>query len=322
MLQRFANVKRSKLGCTVLVLSALAILGGCGKGDEKKAATQVAAKVNSEEISVHQINGLLERAERVSPEDAPKLRRQILDKLIDQQLAVQQALEKRLDRTPRVMAAIESARMEIIARAYLEQVAEATPKATAAEVSAFYAEHPQLFAQRRIYNVQEIGLPGDEASLAEVKNLVEQGKSISDIAAALKAKGIRFSADAGVRAAEQLPLDMLPRYHAMKDGQTQILESPRRIVVSHLVASQSQPIDEAAAVPRVQAFLANQRAGEAVVKDIKQLREKAQIEMLGEFAQSTPVATNAPVEVVPPVKPASPAALDDAAVKQGVAGLK
>lgn len=302
----------------------LAVLGGCGKGDEKKAATQVAAKVNSDEISVHQINALLERAERVPAEDAPKLRRQLLDKLIEQQLAVQQALDRRLDRSPKVMAAIEAARNEIIARAYLEQVAQAVAKPSAEEAKAFYANNPALFAERRIYSMQEIVMQPDGGALPEVKKLVEQGKSMAEIAAALKAKGIRFTADIGVRAAEQVPLDLLPRYHAMKDGQTQVFETPRRIIVTRLLASQQQPIDEASAVPRVQAFLANQRAATAVAKDIKELREKGKIELLGEFAQNaTPVAAAKPDAPAPaPVAAAGQAPLDENAVKKGVAGLK
>jgi len=38
---------------------AVAVAAGCGKTDDKKAASQVAAKVNSDEITVYQINGIL-----------------------------------------------------------------------------------------------------------------------------------------------------------------------------------------------------------------------------------------------------------------------
>jgi len=73
--------------CLVPLIFALAIAAGCGKSDDKKAATQVAAKVNSDEITVHQINNVLARAPNVTPEVAQRAKREILDKLIDQQSA-------------------------------------------------------------------------------------------------------------------------------------------------------------------------------------------------------------------------------------------
>lgn len=83
---------------SILALSLAIGLAGCGSKDDKKPASQVAAKVNAEEISVHQINFVLSRsgAGNVTPEQAPKVRREVLEKLVDQQLAVEQAIEKSL----------------------------------------------------------------------------------------------------------------------------------------------------------------------------------------------------------------------------------
>ena len=85
----------AKLRFSVVIALAIGtvLATGCGKSDEKKAATQVAAKVNGDEISVHQINNVLTRATGITADNAPQAKREILDKLIDQQLAVQQAEE-------------------------------------------------------------------------------------------------------------------------------------------------------------------------------------------------------------------------------------
>src|SRR5919201_4014082 len=100
----------------IVVLLALGVAGGCGKQPESKKATQVAAKVNADEITVHQVNRVLARSQNLAPELAEQAKREILDKLIDQTLARQQALKKKLDRSPGVMQAVEAARSEILAR--------------------------------------------------------------------------------------------------------------------------------------------------------------------------------------------------------------
>ena len=111
-------IQRSAIQISALALVVL--LAACGGDDKKKPASQVAAKVNREEISVHQINAVLSRAGRLSPEQTEKASRDVLEKLIDQELAVQKAIEKKVDRDPNVMQMIEAGRRQILAQAYLE----------------------------------------------------------------------------------------------------------------------------------------------------------------------------------------------------------
>jgi EpsD family peptidyl-prolyl cis-trans isomerase len=53
-----------------------------------------------------------------TPEQVKALSREVLEKLIDQQLAIDQATEKKLDRSPAVVADIEASRRDILARAH------------------------------------------------------------------------------------------------------------------------------------------------------------------------------------------------------------
>lgn len=310
-----------------LLATAIAIalpLAGCGDKGENKAATQVAAKVNGAEISVHQINTLLSKAQGVTNENAPRARKEILDRLVDQQLAVEQAIAKKLDRNPDILLNIEAAKRDILARAYLEQIAAAQPKATDEEVRKYYDEHPDLFAKRRIYNIQEIGIPKtNNVPAEEIKQFVSSGKSMDEIAGFLKSRNIPARGNSGVRPAEQLPIEMLPKLAQMKDGQTALIESPQQLFIMRIAASQSQPVDEAAAKPRIQQFLQNQRNSKVVGEEMKKLKEAAKIEFVGEFANlPTTPAAEAPKAEAP--KAEAPKAEDSkaSALEKGVAGLK
>lgn len=297
---------------TVILLSA------CGDKDGKKATTQSAARVNGTEITVHQVNQVLSRVQGITEETAPQARQEVLNRLIDQQLAVEQALERKLDRQPEVMVALEAARRDVLARAYLDQVVAAQSKPTPEEGKKYYDDHPELFAQRRVYNLQEMTIEKSEDLMPALREKLASAKSFDDLAKWLKEKGVKFAAKGGVRPAEQIPLELLAVLHPMKDGQATVVSGPQGIAVIRIAGAQTAPVDEATALPRIQQFLANQHGKEVVDKEIKQLRDKAKIEYLGSFAPSGETkAAPAPAKL-----PEAASKTGEAAVGRAVGALK
>lgn len=313
-----------------LLLLLPLVLVACGKDTEKeKPATQIAAKVNAGEISVHQINYVLSRTNMgaQTSEMAPKIRRGILDRLIDQELAVEQALENKLDRSPEVLMAIDNARREILARAYIEKITAGLPKPTTDETKKYYAEHPQLFAERRIYNIQEIIVPAAAGLADQLRALLNDGKSMEVIAGWLKDKDIKFAAGAATRPAEQIPLELLPKIHPLQVGQGLLVESPQSITIMRLAAAQSAPVSEDAALPRIQQFLGNQRATEAAKEELKVLKAKAKITYMGEFSEIEKGTESMPPQAASVSTDESldtdkPRSAIDTVVEKGVAGLR
>lgn len=301
-------------------LSATLIVGlaGCDS-TEKTPVSQLAASVNETEISVHQINFILGRSNAaLTAEQAPAARREVLDKLIDQQLAIEQALDKKLDRTPEVLMALEAGRREILARAYVDQIIAGQTRPSPAEAREYIADHPQLFAQRRIFTIHEIVLPASNKVTPELRDMLNNGKSMNEIASWLQSKDIKFAGNSATRAAEQIPLDLLPKIQALTDGQGLVLENDKTVTVMRLAASQPAPVPEATALPRVQQFLGNQRFSEAVRNEFRQLKAKAQISYQGEFAKEASVA-------MPPPQPKPTVAATESltpSIERGVAGLK
>jgi EpsD family peptidyl-prolyl cis-trans isomerase len=266
------------------LLTLCTILGGCGGGKDKEAATQVAAKVNTTEITVFQVNNVLAKAPNVTPAGAPRIKREILNNLIDQQLARQQAVENKLDRSPEVMQTLEAAKTEILARAYLARIVAAQPKPMPAEIKSYYDQHPALFAQRRVYSIEEISLPTQPGLAASLLEETAKARSLQDVAAWLKSQNIQFTANSGVRAAEQLPFEYLEKIQAMKDGESQVFELRGGIQVIRVVASKPIPVNEVNATPKIQQFLFTQQSNEAIIKEMKLIRGRAKIEYVGEFS--------------------------------------
>jgi len=302
----------------VYLLAGAAVLAACGKDDDKKAASQVAATVNSQEITVHQVNNVLARNPSITPEAAPRAKREIVERLIDQELARQQALEKKLDRSPGVVQAIEAAKTEILARAYLQEVAAAQAKPTPEEVKKYYAEHPELFSQRRLYVLEEFAVPAKEGIAAALRERAAKAKSMQEIGDWLKSRELQFAVNRGGRAAEQIPLEMLPRLQKMKEGEIQVIETADRVNVIRVAAVKTVPVDEATAAPRIQQFLFSRRSNEVIAEEMKRLKEHAKIEYVGEFSAATPAAAKPAAAAAAPKEAASPAA----SIEKGVRGLQ
>jgi EpsD family peptidyl-prolyl cis-trans isomerase len=312
-------------GRTVLVaaVAAAVLLTACSKKDDKdKPASQTAAKVNKEEITVHQINFVLQQQRGLAPEQAASASKQVLERLIDQELALQKAQDQKIDRDPRVVQQIEAARRDIISRAYFEKIASGAPKASPAEIKAYYDAHPALFKERRVYNLQELSIQATLAQVPDLQAKLAAAKDVTEFVNYLKSNDFKFGANQAVRTAEQLPLTSVDKFAQMKDGQAIFTPVPTGAQVVVLAGSRSQPVDEAHATPAIEQFLLNERKRKIVEDDLHALRAAGKVEYVGDYAKGgakdvtppAPAASEAPP--LTSIAPAMPAASIPSAAPQ------
>jgi len=305
----------------IAVASIAVLLAGCGDGKKSEKASQTAAKVNKEEITVHQINFVLQRQQGLKPEQAEAASKQVLERLIDQEVAVQKAQDLKLDRDPRVVQQIEAAKREIISRAYIDRVGEAVSKPTAEEIAKYYNDNPALFSDRRIYSLQEINVEAKPEQVPAIRASLEKVKNAGEFVEFLKAGDYRFNGNQAVRAAEQLPLAALGAIAKMKDGDSVASPTQAGLQVLFLAGSRGQPVNEVQAKPAIEQFLTNQRKGELVQKDVKALRDAAKIEYIGKFAESTSasvVAPDASAKIAAPASASASSGMDADTIAKGM----
>lgn len=288
------------------VVLSLAVLAGCSGGDEskkEKTASQTAAKVNKEEITVHQINYVLQQQRALSPEAAASASQQVLERLIDQEVALQKAQEQKIDRDPRVVQQIEASRREIIARAYVEKIGSGAPKPTPAEIKAYYDSRPALFSERKVYSFQELSIEATPDKADVLREQLKAAKDINEFIAYLKANDYKFGGTQTNRAAEQLPLARLDDFAKMKEGQATFAVVPKGVQITILAATRTQPVDEARAQNAIEQFLLNERKRKVVEDDLKALRAAAKIEYVGDYANGPPKPLEDTLGVTPTQSP-------------------
>jgi EpsD family peptidyl-prolyl cis-trans isomerase len=262
----------------------LGLLAGCGgeAGKEaQNAAGKLAAKVNGTEITMQQLGS----SRSVSPLQA-------LDKVIDRELLVQQALGAKLDRDPRVAQALEESRRQVLAQAWLEHAAKAKAQPSAEEVRAFYEENPALFAQRRIYKTRELTVHGEaslrDPLLSQVRAELASARDLEEVAGWLKWRNLKVSAvTSTTQAAEHLPLGYLPQLARMKEGEMAVFPAGPNAAfgatVVQLVHVQEAPLAEREAGPMIEQFLSGRKRLELAAAEVKRLRGAASIEYVGDF---------------------------------------
>ena len=312
---------------SLAVIAVALVVGGCGRGGDGKGG-QVAAKVNGDEITVHQVNQALSRAGNIPEPQQKQAQNQVLERLVDQQILVHQAIEKKLDRDPRIVAAIEASKRQILAQAYLEQVMAGAPKSSADQVKAFYGEHPELFQERRVYRFREIAVastpdlqPKLRAELEQLDKDPAKDKIMPQLVTWLQAQQIKYQTNVSTQAAEQLPMELVTRIHKMKDGDLLLIPRGNATVVSQLVQSQAAPLTEQQSVPYIEQYLQNRTRLELSNAELKRLRAAAKIEYVGDFGKKDAGASPVAVEEPKPEAKSGTAGESDEAIQKGLKGL-
>jgi EpsD family peptidyl-prolyl cis-trans isomerase len=271
-------LKINKILFTLLSVIFMITLQGCTQVESIKDK-QVLAKVNGDEITIHQLEYFLEKLKQ--PEANDQYRKQVLDKLINRQLLYQQAIDAKLDRRPEIMARIEDAKLEILANAFSEQLGSKIPDATDADSAAFYKEHPYLFSGRRIYRMHEVTVsankPEENEILNEVQTKTKSDVKVTDITSWLSKQTISFTERIIVRPPEALPLDVAQSLADKKVGQYVTQSEPDRIVIFEIQGVEVAPVNWIAASNAIHIYLKNQKLQELITDELTKLRKKANI---------------------------------------------
>lgn len=254
------------------LLALPAVLAACGPS-QPGVSGQVLARVDQQEISVHQLNRLAGQSGELS-----KAQRDVLiERLVQRELAVQQALSMKLDRQPEVMLRLEEARREALAAAWADHQVSGKPIPDDNEAARYYAAHPGLFAERKLYRLQELTLASDSPQLAEAEARLQNGEKLADVRGWLTGQRSRYTDREILRLAEQLPVESVERLRLARPGQTLAFRSPQGLTVYQIRSAEVLPVDWITAAPVIRTYLATQARNQALERELQRLRGQAKI---------------------------------------------
>ena len=275
------KTKRRVAATAAVMMSTLALAACSG---HKKDATQSAARVDGTEITVHQINYRLQRERGLRPEQMDEASRKVLEQLIDEQLIVDKAEKVKMDKTPAAEQALDSARREVLARAYVETAAQSVAAPTDEAIHAYFDNNDALFTHRRVYVLQEYLAKVPEDKIPELRALVDAGKPPADVEAWFKAQNAPFRGQQSTHPAEQIPLNSLKALAAVQDGHGLVTSAGNQVHVSLITSSTSAPVTFDKAKPAIAQFLSVEARRKVTDSNLAALKTSGKITYAPQYA--------------------------------------
>jgi len=248
--------------------------------------SQIAVKVNSGEISVHQVQAVLQRQPRLPPDAGDTAAARVLEVLIDQELAAQAARDQGLESDPAVIQQLQATRREVLARSYHDRIAAKAANPTSDEIDRYYDSKPALFAQRRLYVLQESAVEATAAQLPVLQDAVKRAQSVDELAKLLQGAGLRSTTRQLAQAAEDLPLLLLDPISKLEAGQSAVFPQPGGARIFTVLQAQRAPVDRRTATEAIARFLIADRKRELVSQAMASLRQGAKLHYEGAFAKT------------------------------------
>lgn len=278
------NLNKSLL----FVALSLLVITGCGDQSGSGTSMKAAAQVNGQAIAALQIEHEMKKLGEVPADQQQTLANRLLGNLVDQEILAQQAIRSKLDASDELKMKIEAVRRQLLAEAQIAALTKDIPAPGDAEIKAYYDQHPELFANRRIYQLQELVIGSTQENQEKVQGLIAEAKHPKALVESLKAASIPVAGRQSVKGAEELPSELLARLKDMNPGQSLTLGKAGKLTVLILAGIEARPVTEAMARDMITRYLTNAKKREKVEAELATLRTQAKIEYQPPFAAAAP----------------------------------
>jgi hypothetical protein len=225
--------------------------------------------------------------------------------IIARDIMASAARARGLDRTPAFRREEVRITDTLLAQALQQKLAATPPPTTRAEALAFMGAHPDLFAARKIFTLDQIRLapPADPALLKALSGLT----SLDQIAAALAQSKTPFQRDTAQLDAVDAAPALVEALAKAPPGQLFVLPQGAILSINQIKATRIEPFAGEPAIAYAQKVLTTQANRDAVQNGLKALFAKAakQVKVAKGYELANPTLDlNAPSRANP-AKPAS-----------------
>jgi len=261
----------SQVACIIVV--AL-ILGGCNKSQNVEDA-QVLARVNGNDITIQQLHAELPNASLTLDKQVGQ---QILSRLIERQLLMQEAVKLNLDRTPEVMQALETSKAQIYAQAYISQKTAKLNHVSDKEIADFIKQHPERFEHRKLFKTVDVTFTNAH-ELLDIKRMEHEITSLEALEAELGSKSVVYEISRSQFLTDRLPVTILSRISQLKKGDLLFVHNDNSVIVKAIQSVDEMPMSSETAKLIATKLIGQQRKQDFIKGEVARLQGLSTIDV-------------------------------------------
>jgi peptidyl-prolyl cis-trans isomerase C len=257
---------------TILTLVVALMASSC----QKKASGQTVAVVNGDEITASELNDALTNDSTLAGANSKDARAAELQKLIDRKLIVQQARKDGVDKSPDFINQQRRLTDDLLMNLLLSKRLNTSQMPSADDIARFQAAHPEVFASREIWTLNQIIYPRPKDAAVTAK--LGAAKSLDEIGQILTTAGIQFTRETRKLDTAIFPHGIYEQVAKVGPGEPFIAPGADKAVANVITAREPAPLsgDQARAVA-VNA-MRKEQASKIVQERVKDLRATAKIQ--------------------------------------------
>ncbi len=282
----------------VLLLAAVAsvALAGCGK---KAPSGQVVATVAGKEVTSVELNNELNGFHAPNAQIRKAAEQQALNQIIVRKVLAQAAEKAGVGKTPAFAQQEKRVHETLLIQTWQAQIAKAVPAASKEEVEKFIAEHPDMYAQRKIFEVDQVRFP--QPTDPEVLKAFQPLKTLDEVTALLTANKVPFRAGRSEIDALSVDPAIVAQIVKLPPGEVFMVPANNLLVANRIASTRVEPLEGAIATQHATEFIKTRRTQEAVQKQLGGVLGGAKKDIVYSKAYQPP-------EPPKPAKAAAPAA--------------
>jgi len=280
-----------------LMLGTALLLSACG--DKKEGGElekgQVVATVSGKDVTVHELNAELQGAQlppNLNAEQKKQVEQGALQQVVNRRILADIARERGLDKTPMFLLQSKRAEEQILVQMLQRQMSSSVKQPGQTDVATFIAQNPDLFAERKIFTVDQIQFqtPRDPRILQKYQPL----KTMAEVEAMLKQDGLQYRrAPAQLDVARANP-ELVQQILKMNREDIFIIPAGQIMVANLITDTKVQPLTGPEAQQLATAMIQQRAFNDLLKRDLEPKVKKAEGEVKYQAGFAPPKKAGAP----------------------------
>ena len=276
-----------------VLLVGTALVAGCGKGNDAQLEKgQVVATVGGKDVTIHELNAELQGVQLPAGADRKQTEQAVLQQVVQRKILADIARERGLDKTPMFLIQQKRAEETLLAQLLQRQLASSVKQPTAQEVQTFIAQNPDLFAERKIFNIDQIQFetPKDPRALLAYQPF----KTMAEVEAQLKKDGLRYRRAPAVLDVATANPELVQRVLKLPAGEIFIIPGGGAVIANQIIGQRVEPLAGDQANQLATSLIQQRKFADLTKRDLEPKVKKARDEVKYQGGYAPPKPADAP----------------------------